>query len=100
MAIADKVSSKKRAGLKPPPYYQVLLHNDDFTTMDFVIDVLQRFFSLSIEQAETVMLKIHHEGRAVCGVYTLDIAQTKVSLVMEYAEHNEFPLQCSYEPTQ
>ena len=74
------------------------MHNDDFTTTDFVVDVLQRFFSFDVERAVALMLKVHHEGQAVCGVYTRDIAMTKVDLVRDYARQHEYPLRCSCEP--
>lgn len=89
---------KQRATTKPPSMYQVLMHNDDFTTTDFVVDVLQLFFGFDLERAVTLMLKVHHEGQAVCGVFTRDIAMTKVDLVRDYARQHEFPLRCSCEP--
>ena len=83
-----------------PPMYRVLLLNDDFTPMDFVIIVLQRFFSLSMEQATTIMLKVHHEGKGLCGVYSYDIAATKVEQVMAFASDNQHPLKCIMEEDQ
>ena len=94
----SKVQKKQKSAVKPPPFYQVLMHNDDFTTTDFVVDVLQRFFSFDVERAVALMLKVHHEGQAVCGVYTRDIAMTKVDLVWDYARQHENPLRCSCEP--
>lgn len=94
----SKVKKKQKSTVKPPPFYQVLMHNDDFTTTDFVVDVLQRFFSFDVERAVALMLKVHHEGQAVCGVYTRDIAMTKVDLVRDYARQHEYPLRCSCEP--
>jgi ATP-dependent Clp protease adaptor protein ClpS len=94
----SKVKKKQKSAVKPPPFYQVLMHNDDFTTTDFVVDVLQRFFSFDVERAVALMLKVHHEGQAVCGVYTRDIAMTKVDLVRDYARQHEYPLRCSCEP--
>lgn len=83
--------------LKLPPLYQVILLNDDFTPMEFVVDVLQNFFSKSLEQATQIMLKVHREGRGVCGVYPRDIAATKVDQVSEYARQQQHPLQCVME---
>lgn len=77
--------------------YKVLLHNDDYTTMEFVIEVLQRFFLINRERAQQLMLQVHNEGSAVCGIYTRDIAETKVTLVTEFAQQNGHPLRCSME---
>jgi ATP-dependent Clp protease adaptor protein ClpS len=87
----------KRSKLAPPPLYKVLLLNDDFTPMDFVILVLQKFFSLSREQATQIMLKVHMEGRGICGVYPRDIAATKVTQVVAFARDNQHPLACVME---
>jgi ATP-dependent Clp protease adaptor protein ClpS len=86
-----------RAKTKPPGMYKVLLFNDDYTTMEFVIEVLQRFFSINSERAQQLMLQIHNEGSAVCGVYTRDVAETKVSQVSEFAQQQGHPLRCSME---
>ena len=83
--------------LVPPSMYNVLLHNDDFTPMDFVIDVLQRFFRLSSESATEVMLSVHYKNVGICGLFTAEIAETKVMQVMNYAKKNEHPLRCSME---
>ncbi len=77
--------------------YKVILFNDDYTTMEFVIDVLQRFFSIDNERAQQLMLQIHNSGSAVCGIYTRDVAETKVAQVTEYARQNGHPLRCSME---
>jgi ATP-dependent Clp protease adaptor protein ClpS len=82
---------------KPPKLYKVILLNDDFTTMEFVIEVLQTFFAKTQEQATQIMLKIHHEGSAVCGVYTKDIAETKVVQVSEFSTQHGHPLRCHME---
>ena len=87
----------QRAKLQPPKMYKVMLLNDDFTPMDFVISVLQRFFSLDTEQATRIMLKVHNEGRGVCGVYPRDIAATKVEQVSAYARQHQHPLACVME---
>ena len=85
--------------VKPPPMYQVVLYNDDYTPMEFVVLVLQKFFLLSSEQATRVMLKVHVEGRGVCGVYPLDVATTKVEQVTAFAKQHQHPLQCVMEET-
>ncbi len=92
-ALLERQESKP----KVPPLYQVLLLNDDFTPMEFVVVVLQKFFLMDLEQATQVMLKVHREGRGVCGVYTRDIAATKVELVSSFARMHQHPLQCVME---
>ncbi|MCM8596182.1 ATP-dependent Clp protease adapter ClpS [Accumulibacter sp.] len=87
----------KRSKAAPPPLYKVLLLNDDFTPMDFVIIVLQRFFGMDREHATRIMLKVHTEGRGVCGVYTRDVAATKVEQVTSFARSNQHPLACVME---
>lgn len=81
--------------LKKPPMYKVLLHNDDYTPMEFVVQLLMKFFSLSRNQAEEIMIHVHTRGMGVCGVYPREIAETKVRLVTDYAMENQHPLQCS-----
>lgn len=83
--------------LAPPRLYTVLLLNDDFTPMDFVVLVLQKFFSKNREQATQIMLKVHVEGRGVCGIYPRDIAATKVEQVASFARDNQHPLACVME---
>ena len=83
--------------LKPPPLFKVLLLNDDFTPMDFVVQILRQFFSKSREQATQIMLKVHNEGAGVCGVYPHDIAETKVNQVTSFAREHQHPLQCVME---
>ena len=83
--------------LSEPKKYKVILLNDDYTPMDFVVTVLKRFFYLNDEVATTIMLQVHLQGRGICGVYTRDIAETKVVLVNNYARMNEHPLFCSME---
>ena len=78
--------------LKMPNRFEVLLLNDDYTSMDFVVDVLRRFFHKEFVAAEAIMLKIHIDGEAVCGTYSFDVAQTKVSQVIEYSRKNDQPL--------
>lgn len=77
--------------------YKVILFNDDYTTMDFVIEVLQRFFAMNRERAMQIMLKIHNEGSAACGVYSPDVAETKVIQVSGFAKQHGHPLRCSME---
>lgn len=81
----------------PPPLYQVVMLNDDFTPMEFVVMVLQQYFRHDLETATQIMLKIHHEGRGVCGVFTKDVAATKVELVLATAKRAGHPLQCIME---
>src|SRR5471030_1165086 len=83
--------------VKPPSMYKVILINDDYTPMEFVIDVLQKFFSYDIERATQLMLQVHYRGKAICGVYTAEVAETKVAHVNEYAKENEHPLLCTLE---
>lgn len=83
--------------VKPPPLFKVLLLNDDYTPMEFVVGVLMRFFGVDQEQATRIMLKVHTEGMAVCGVYPRDIAQTKVEQVVDFARQHQHPLQCTME---
>lgn len=82
---------------KPSHLYTVFLVNDDYTPMDFVVEVLQRFFFMSSDLATNIMLQVHHQGRASCGVFTKDIAETKVVQVNEYARHKQHPLLCNME---
>lgn len=78
--------------LKPPPLYRVVLLNDDYTPMEFVVEVLRRFFGMNVETATRVMLKVHTEGKGVCGVFPRDIAETKAHQVNDYARECEHPL--------
>jgi len=91
------VLERKIAEVAPPPLFKVLLLNDDFTPMEFVVAVLQKFFSLEFEQANRVMLKVHTEGRGVCGIFPQDVAATKVDLVLGFARKHQHPLQCVME---
>ena len=83
--------------LAPPPLYTVLLLNDDFTPMDFVVHVLQNFFSMDRERAMQIMLKVHMEGQGICGIYSRDVAATKVEQVTAYARESQHPLACVME---
>ncbi|MED5619024.1 ATP-dependent Clp protease adapter ClpS [Ideonella sp. BN130291] len=91
------VAERKTAKTEPPPMYQVVMLNDDYTPMEFVVMVLQEYFKRDLETATQIMLKIHHEGRGVCGVYTKDVAATKVELVLAAARRAGHPLQCIME---
>jgi ATP-dependent Clp protease adaptor protein ClpS len=94
---SSTVLAPERTITKPPRMYKVILFNDDYTTMDFVIEVLERFFAMNRERSQQIMLKIHNEGSAICGIYTLDIAETKVAQVSEFAEQHGHPLRCGME---
>lgn len=94
---AEPVLEKQRARTKPPSLFNVVLLNDDFTPMEFVVLVLQQFFSLEREAATRVMLKVHTEGRGVCGIYPRDVAATKVERVTSFARQHQHPLQCVME---
>jgi ATP-dependent Clp protease adaptor protein ClpS len=91
------VVERKTARTKPPQMYQVVLLNDDYTPMEFVVMMLQQYFKLDLESSTLIMLKIHHEGRGVCGVFTKDVAATKVELVSAAARRAGHPLQCIME---
>src|SRR5688572_9890974 len=93
----DTVLEAKRAKTKPPPMYKVMILNDDYTPMDFVVIVLQKFFALTREKATQIMLKVHREGMGVCGIYSKDVAATKVDQVRGYAKQHQHPLQCMME---
>ena len=95
----DSAVETKKAKVKLPPMYQVLLLNDDYTPMEFVVLVLQKFFAMTRERATQVMLKVHREGMGVCGVYPHDVASTKVQQVSSYARKHQHPLQCVMEKT-
>lgn len=82
---------------KKPSMYKVLLLNDDFTPMEFVVHILQRFFRMTMEQATEVMLHVHQKGVGVCGVFTYEVAETKVNQVLSFAKQHEHPLQCTLE---
>ena len=86
---------KKRT--KKPNLYKVLLLNDDYTPMEFVVFVLERFFGMGLDQATRVMLHVHQKGVGVCGVYTYEVAETKVTQVMDFAKEHQHPLQCTME---
>lgn len=91
------VATKTRTKPKKPSQYKVLLLNDDYTPMEFVVAVLKRFFNMNMEEATQVMLHVHQKGVGVCGIFTYEIAETKVTQVMDAARENQHPLQCTLE---
>lgn len=90
-------TSSVKPKLAQPPLYKVVLLNDDYTPMDFVVDVLCSFFSMNVEKATQIMLAVHTEGKAVCGVFTRDVAETKAQQVNDYSRECEQPLLCNVE---
>jgi len=92
-----KTTEKQQTRLSPPSMYQVLMHNDDYTTMDFVVEVLAKVFRKSVTEANQIMLNIHHKGHGVCGIYPFEVAETKISQVHSLARSTGFPLKCSLE---
>ena len=91
------VITKTRSRTERPPLYKVMLLNDDYTPMEFVVHVLERFFGLTHAQAFEIMLTVHKKGLAVVGVYSYEVAETKVALVMDFAQRHQHPLQCTME---
>lgn len=94
---AGAAVQEARPQLKPPPKYKVLLLNDDFTPMDFVVQVLELFFHMSREKATQIMLHVHTRGVGVCGVFSRDVAETKVAQVKDFARRHQHPLMCTME---
>lgn len=88
---------KTRAKTKKPSMYKVLMLNDDYTPMEFVVHILEHIFNKTQEESTRIMLQVHQKGVGVCGVFTFDVAETKSTQVMELARHNEHPLQCTIE---
>ena len=93
----DLAVQETKPELKQPPMYQVVMINDDYTPMEFVVEVLQLFFGMGREKATQIMLTVHTQGRAVCGIYTRDIAETKAMQVNRHARENQHPLLCEIE---
>lgn len=91
------IVTKTRPKTKKPSLYKVLLLNDDYTPMEFVVHVLERFFNKDREDATRIMLHVHHKGVGLCGVYTFEVAETKVTQVMDFARQNQHPLRCTME---
>jgi ATP-dependent Clp protease adaptor protein ClpS len=91
------LATRTRTRTKKPTPYRVLMLNDDYTPMEFVVLVLQRFFKMNMEEATRVMLHVHQRGVGVCGVFSYEVAETKVSQVIDFARQNQHPLQCTLE---
>ncbi len=96
----DVVIQQQKPKLKKPPLYKVVMLNDDYTPMEFVVETLERFFSMDRERATRIMLVVHTEGKATCGVYSKDVAETKAAQVNQYARDNEHPLLCEIETVE
>ena len=95
--LEEDVRSETGKEVKEPPQYKVLLLNDDYTPMEFVILVLEKFFNKGREDATQIMLHVHHKGVGICGVYTYEVAETKVTQVIDFARQHSHPLQCTME---
>lgn len=95
--LGPGLSEKVKEKTKKPSLYKVLLLNDDYTPMEFVVYILERFFNKSRQEAERIMLHVHHRGVGVCGVFTYEVAETKVTQVMLFAKEHQHPLQCTME---
>ena len=91
---------ESKPDLAPPPMYQIVMLDDDFTPMEFVVDVLQLFFGMNREKATQIMLTVHTQGKASCGTFTKDVAETKVAQVIKFARENQHPLMCEVERFQ
>lgn len=94
---SDAAVKEAKPELKKPPLYKVILLNDDFTPMDFVVEILTDFFNMNLERATQVMLQVHTQGVGVCGTYSKDVAETKVHIVNEYSREHHHPLMCTME---
>ena len=97
VGVGSAVVTETKAKTQKPSLYRVLLLNDDYTPMEFVVYVLERFFNKSREDATQIMLHVHQHGVGVCGVYTYEVAETKVTQTVDYARKNQHPLQCTLE---
>ena len=95
--LQDTISTTDREALQEPPLYKVLLHNDDYTTMEFVVMVLVTVFAKNSDEATRIMLNVHHQGIGIAGVYTREVAETKVAIVHRLARRHQFPLRCTLE---
>lgn len=93
----DLATAAAKPKLAEPPKYKVVMLNDDFTPMEFVVEVLMFFFHMDMEKASQVMMDVHLQGRGICGIFTRDVAETKVALVIDSAQENEHPLKCIVE---
>lgn len=94
---SDLVKEASKSKLKRPPMYKVILNNDDYTPMDFVVEVLLKFFAMDLEKANHIMFRVHKEGKAVVGTYSSEIAETKVAQVNQYSRASQHPLLCTME---
>jgi len=90
----------RKQKLQPPKMYKVLMHNDDYTTMEFVILVLQKYFNKTYNEAQDIMISVHQRGFGVCGIFTYEVAESKVAKVIKYARENGHPLRCSTDPCE
>jgi ATP-dependent Clp protease adaptor protein ClpS len=95
--VQEIIETTDRESLQEPPRYKVLLHNDDYTTMDFVVMILQTVFGKNTDEATRIMLDVHHQGIGIAGIYTREIGETKVATVHRMAKKYQFPLRCSLE---
>ena len=95
-----KINESVEKKVQPPSMYKVILNNDDYTPMEFVVEVLQTFFNKSGEQATQIMLDVHNKGAAVCGIFTKDIAETKAAVVNDYSRECQYPLLCEVAPVE
>lgn len=94
------VATIRKEKLQAPKMYKVLMHNDDYTTMEFVTLVLKKYFQKTEPEAVAIMLEVHSKGYGVCGIYTYEVAESKVAKVIKYARENGHPLKCSTEPAE
>lgn len=94
----ESIAVAEKQKVEPPKMFKVMLHNDDYTTMEFVIHVLQRFFAKNYEESHSIMLNVHEKGVGICGIYTCEVAESKSSKVNRYSKSKGHPLKCSYEP--
>ncbi len=97
ITIQESVATADRNEMQEPPLYRVLLHNDDYTTMDFVVMILQTIFHKDADEATLIMLNVHHRGVGIAGIYTREIAETKIATAHQMARQYQFPLRCSLE---
>ncbi|MDN3651443.1 ATP-dependent Clp protease adapter ClpS [Thalassotalea ponticola] len=97
IGTGQQLEQQNKEKLKRPPMYRVILLNDDYTPMDFVVEVLTRFFNMDSDQATQVMLTIHYKGKGNCGIFTAEVAETKVEQVANYARQHQHPLLCTME---
>lgn len=97
MEFKEKIEEKSHQQVKEPSLYKVFIHNDDYTTMEFVVHILVNIFHKPVDEATKIMLHVHHKGIGLCGIYAKEIAETKVATVISLARENEFPLKCTME---